>query len=83
MVRVTLDEMSRDPRRYIREAEAGQTVLVTRADRPVAEIRPVPQNGERVTDTARPTALAAGEFRVPDDFDEPLPPDVLDSFEGR
>lgn len=31
----------------------------------------------------RPYGLCAGEFVVPDDFDDPLPSDVLDLFEGR
>ena len=31
----------------------------------------------------RPFGLCAGEFVVPDDFDDPLPDDVLDAFEGR
>jgi hypothetical protein len=35
------------------------------------------------TDKLRPVRLAEGEFVVPDDFDEPLPDDVLDAFEGR
>jgi antitoxin (DNA-binding transcriptional repressor) of toxin-antitoxin stability system len=82
MVRVSLDEMSRDPGRYIREVEAGETVVVTRADRAVAEIRPVAAGEGGDAKTLRPAGLAAGEFQVPDDFNDPLPPDVLDSFEG-
>ena len=31
----------------------------------------------------RPFGLCAGEFVVPDDFDDPLPDDVLDAFEGK
>ena len=31
----------------------------------------------------RPFGLAAGEFTVPNDFDAPLPEDVLKSFEGK
>ena len=31
----------------------------------------------------RPFGLCAGEFTVPDDFDEPLPDHVLREFEGR
>lgn len=31
----------------------------------------------------RPFGLAAGEFVVPDDFDAPLPNEVLADFEGR
>jgi hypothetical protein len=31
----------------------------------------------------RPIGLAKGEFAVPEDFNAPLPEDVLRSFEGR
>ena len=31
----------------------------------------------------RPFGLAAGEFTVPEDFDDPLPEDILRDFEGR
>jgi hypothetical protein len=30
----------------------------------------------------RPFGLCAGVFEVPDDFDAPLPNEVLDAFEG-
>ena len=30
----------------------------------------------------RPLGLAKGEFVVPDDFNEPLPDEILDLFEG-
>jgi hypothetical protein len=32
---------------------------------------------------ARPTGLAKGQFTVPDDFNAPLPEDVLQTFEGK
>jgi hypothetical protein len=32
--------------------------------------------------TKRPFGLCAGEFTVPDDFDEPLPDSILSDFEG-
>lgn len=35
-----------------------------------------------VTDL-RPFGLCAGDFVVPDNFDEPLPEDILDGFGGR
>ncbi len=31
----------------------------------------------------RPFGLCAGEFRVPDDFDAPLPEEILSAFEGK
>ena len=29
----------------------------------------------------RPSGLAKGQFVVPDDFNDPLPPEILDEFE--
>jgi hypothetical protein len=34
------------------------------------------------TEALRPAGLAAGEFVVPDDFDEPLPDDLLNRLRG-
>ncbi|MCB8943337.1 MAG: DUF2281 domain-containing protein [Ardenticatenaceae bacterium] len=31
----------------------------------------------------RPYGLAAGEFVVPDDFDDPLPEEIIAAFEGQ
>jgi hypothetical protein len=31
----------------------------------------------------RPIGLAKGQFTVPDDFNAPLPEDVLHTFEGK
>jgi hypothetical protein len=35
------------------------------------------------TNKLRPVGVAEGEFVVPDDFDDPLPDDLLGAFEGR
>lgn len=83
MVRISLDHMSRDPGRYFRDVEAGETIVVTRGGQPVAEIRPMAMADKQPPHSPRPVGLAAGDFRVPDDFDAPLPADVLDSFEAR
>jgi len=32
---------------------------------------------------SRPIGLAKGQFTVPDDFNAPLPEDVLQTFEGK
>jgi antitoxin (DNA-binding transcriptional repressor) of toxin-antitoxin stability system len=68
MLNVTIDEIQRDPLKYLRQVEAGVTFLITQADKPIAELRPVLLN----TKPLRPFGLCAGEFTVPDDFDEPL-----------
>jgi antitoxin (DNA-binding transcriptional repressor) of toxin-antitoxin stability system len=78
MSTVTLEELQQNPLAVIQRVEAGEAVVVTRADRPVAELRPIPARKGK-----RPFGLAAGLFTVPDDINDPLPPDLLKAFEGR
>lgn len=73
---VTVEDMKRDPEGLLDRVREGETVVLTDHDRPVAEIRPI----EPVR-RPRPFGLAAGTFVVPDDFDDPLPEDILRDFE--
>jgi antitoxin (DNA-binding transcriptional repressor) of toxin-antitoxin stability system len=74
----TLEEVESGAAEYLHRVIDGETIVVYQGGRPVAEIRPVTE-----TETLRPVGLAAGEFVVPDDFDDPLPDDLLAAFEGR
>jgi len=76
MVAISLSEIQRDFPTYLRRVEAGESLLITDHDRPVAELKPV----SPTTNGARLVGLCAGEFRVPDDFDDPLPDDILRGF---
>jgi antitoxin (DNA-binding transcriptional repressor) of toxin-antitoxin stability system len=78
MITITVSDIQRDPLGYLRRVEEGETLLVTRDERPVAEIKPVPVPSRQ----PRPFGLCAGEFVVPSDFDRPLPEDILKEFEG-
>jgi prevent-host-death family protein len=76
---VSLQELQQDPDALLDRVEAGEQVVVARGGRPVAELRLVP-----ATQTGpRPFGLCAGAFVVPDDFDSPLPEEILQGFEGR
>jgi antitoxin (DNA-binding transcriptional repressor) of toxin-antitoxin stability system len=68
MTVVTLEELQDDLSGFLERVQAGETFLVVRADEQVAEIRPVAS----VRSKTRPFGLCAGEFTVPDDFDDPL-----------
>jgi antitoxin (DNA-binding transcriptional repressor) of toxin-antitoxin stability system len=70
--------MQRDLPAYLQRVEAGETVVIVRAGQPVAEIKPVVAGAKKL----RPFGLCAGEFTVPEDFDAPLPEDILNAFEG-
>lgn len=75
---VTIDEIQRDPLKYLHQVKAGVTFVITQADKPIAELRPIESNKQ-----LRPFGLCAGEFTVPDDFDAPLSEDIVSTFEGR
>jgi antitoxin (DNA-binding transcriptional repressor) of toxin-antitoxin stability system len=64
MSTVTLEELQQNPLAVIQRVEAGEAVVVTRANQSVAELRPVSKG-------KRPYGLAAGEFTVPDDINAP------------
>lgn len=78
MATVRLSEIQRDLPAYIRRVAAGENFVITEEGRPVAEIKPVTP---RPT-APRPSGLCRGAFRVPDDFDAPLPEEVIREFEG-
>jgi antitoxin (DNA-binding transcriptional repressor) of toxin-antitoxin stability system len=78
MTTISVQEMQRDPLGLLRRVEAGETVLVTRDQRAVAEMKPVPVRASE----PRPFGLCAGEFAIPDDFDQPLPESILKEFEA-
>ena len=75
---VSVEEIEKDPREYLHRVLEGETVIVFENDQPVAEMRPLTKKTGM-----RPIGLAKGDFVVPDDFDDPLPEDVLQLFEGE
>ena len=79
MLNVTVDEIQSDPLKYLRQVEAGETLIIIRSNQPIAELRPIAHSSKQL----RPFGLCAGEFIVPDDFDAPLPEHILSSFEGK
>ena len=78
---ITIDEIHRDISGFLDLVQAGNTLLIVQADEPIAEIKPVKSSNK--VKQLRPFALCAGEFVVPDDFNEPLPEDILNQFEGE
>lgn len=80
MTRVSIEKMKSDLAAYLQRVEDGETILVVRSDKPVAELRPI---AKKSAHQRRPFGLCVGEFTVPDDFDAPLPEEILADFEGR
>lgn len=78
MTTISTEELQRDLTVYLERIEAGETLIITRANEPVAEIKPL---ASALPSSQRPWALAAGDFILPSNFDEPLPETFLDLFE--
>ena len=78
MLNVTIDEIQRDPLKYLHQVEAGETLVGVRDDEAIAELTPIVSSKQ-----LRPFGLCAGDFTVSDDFDAPLPEDLLSAFEGE
>ncbi len=78
MSTISVQEIQRDPNGFLGRVEAGEAFVIVRGELPLAEVRPV------VTAIAqpRPFGLCAGQFTVPDGFDQPLPEDIVKEFEG-
>ncbi len=56
----------------------GDKILICRRNTPVAELRALPSPSNK----RRPIGLEAGKLKVPQSFFEPLPDDVIESFDA-
>lgn len=75
---ISIQEIQQDPLGCLSRVEAGETLQVVRGAQVVAEIKPV----QRAAGAERPFGLCAGQFTVPDGFDQALPEALLDEFAG-
>ncbi len=62
--------------RLLEQMAGGEDVIIARAGVPVARLVPV-----ILPPGERPLGTEQGRIRVADDFDAPLPPEILASFE--
>lgn len=74
MIEVGVHEAKTHLSRLLRQVESGDEVLIKRGDEPVARLVRAAPPGKREL------GQLEGAFVVPDDFDDPLPDDLLDLF---
>jgi prevent-host-death family protein len=63
--------------RLVERAAAGEEIIIARSGKPVARLVPL-------EDVEKPRVFGRmrGKIRVADDFDAPLPDEILDRFEN-
>ncbi len=75
---INIHEAKTQLSKLIEAVEAGEEVIIARAGRPVARLVPfMPVRPQR-----KP-GLMKGQIWISDDFNDPLPDDILDYFEGK
>jgi len=78
METVNLYEAKTHLSQLIERAAAGEEIVIAKAGRPMARLGPLSRRGE-----PRKPGLLAGRIRVGEDFDAPLPEDLLKAFGGE
>ena len=79
MIKLNVHEAKTNLSKYLDRLDKGETIILCKRNIPIAEIRPLPKRRNR----KRPVGLAKGTFEVPGEFFEPLPPELVDSFDGK
>ncbi len=78
MKQVNIHEAKTELSKLVERAEAGEEIVIARAGKPAAKLVPVTKSRGR-----RRLGLLDGKFRVPDNFNAPLPESIIRAFEGR
>lgn len=78
MSKVNVHEAKTRFSRLLRRVAAGEEITIANRGVPVARLVPVPAG-----ETTRTLGFFRGQMTIPEDFDAPLPADILDAFEGK
>jgi len=78
MSKVNVHEAKTRFSRLLRRVAAGGEITIPNRGVPVARLVPVPAE-----ETTRKLGVFRGQMTIPDDFDAPLPDDILDAFGGK
>ena len=76
MISVNVHEAQTHLSRLLKRVAAGEEILISKAGTPMAKLMPISK-----PQANRVPGLDKGVIQIPDDFDAPLPDDVLELFE--
>lgn len=78
MAKVNVHEAKTHFSKLVERAEKGEEFVIARAGKPVARLGPLRARRKRLR-----LGSLDGKYKIPDDFNAPLPESVLRLFEGR
>ena len=79
MIRLNIHEAKTHLSKYLAKLEKGETIVLCRRNQPIAEIRPILPKRKKT----RPIGLYEGKIKIPPEFYEPLPDELLAYFNGE
>jgi prevent-host-death family protein len=77
MRQVNIHEAKTHLSQLVEDAARGDDIVIAKAGRPVARLVAVDDDG-----APRPRGLLKGKIWIADDFDAPLPEEILQTFGG-
>ncbi|MBI4373715.1 MAG: type II toxin-antitoxin system prevent-host-death family antitoxin [Deltaproteobacteria bacterium] len=77
MAQINTAQAKKEFSALLKRVEKGERIIIASRNQPIAEMRPLTR---RLHKKARPYGLCANEFRVPANFNDPLPKEILESF---
>jgi prevent-host-death family protein len=78
MRQINIHEAKTQLSRLVEEVASGDEIVIAKAGKPVARLVGIERNH-----APRKFGLLKGKIQIADDFDAPLPADVLEAFEGQ
>jgi len=75
--KINIHEAKTHLSRYVEEAAQGKEIIIAKAGKPVARLAPL-----AATQVARKLGLLDGKARIPNDFNAPLPDEMIAEFLG-
>ncbi len=76
METVNLYDAKTNLSRLVDQANAGEHIVIAKGGKPMAMLTPLTPKKRTIR-----YGLMKGQFEVPDDFDAPLPDDIIAAFE--
>ena len=78
MLTVNIQEAKTHLSKLLEEASKGREVVIAKSGKPMAKL-----TGIVPAKPIRKPGFLKGKIKIADDFDAPLPLDLLDAFEGK
>ena len=76
-MQVNIHEAKTNLSRLLSQVEKGEDIIIAKAGKPIARLTKFTEQKPK-----RRLGRDAGLFQVPEDFDDPLPEDILERFES-